>query len=215
MVAPITDVQSAPVQSADDQIDVIYDRFVAHMHDRLAGRSAPRVGTRFPSFTLPSSTGCYVQTEDLLGAGPVVLNFMRGSWCPYCRQELEAWHDALPRLMASAARFIAISPEVGGRAEETRCSLAPQAEMLCDVDMGVALSLGLAVAMTPDLVARYGEEGLDLASIYGGSGYLLPIPATYVLDRDGVVRYAFVEPDFRVRSEPGAVISLIEALASR
>lgn len=190
----------------------LYDGFVAELRQRGTGGSAPRLGDRLEPFVLPNSAGRYVALDDLLGAGPIVLSFIRGGWCPYCRAELAAWADAIPRLEAVGGRLIAVSSEIGGRAETTRCSLAPGAEMLCDVDHGLATALGLTTIVGAAVHDAYRGAGLDLADIYGDTGRLLPIPATFVIAGDGTVRYAFVEPDFRIRADPAVVIAVVEAL---
>lgn len=204
--------QSIPVASAPTEWNALYDRFIAHLRQVGVGTAAPRLHDRIDPFTLPNSMGVHVGLERFLGSGPVVMNFMRGGWCPHCRAELRAWEAAIPRLEAVGGRLLAISGEVGGLAETTRCELAPSAEMLCDVDHGLAASLGLTFPVTAELHRRYLEAGLNLADIYGDSGRILPLPATYVIDRDGVVRYAFVELDFRIRADPAVVIAVVEAL---
>ncbi len=207
MIAPLTQ------PSAAFDWHGLYDGFIGNLRERGVGRTAPALGDRLEPFVLPNSLGRHVALDDLLGAGPIVLSFMRGGWCPYCRSELNAWAAAMQRLAAVGGRFIAVSGEVGGRAETTRCELAPEAEMLCDIDHGLATALGLAFAISPELRQKYDEHGLSLADIYGDSGRILPIPATFVIDRDGIVRYAFVDPDFRVRADPAVVIAVVEALA--
>lgn len=194
--------------------DGLYDGFIAGLRDRRAGSEAPRLGDAFPAFALPSSMGRHVALADLLGRGPIVLSFMRGGWCPYCRAELAAWAAAMPRLEAVGGRFVAISGEIAGRAETTRCELAPNAEMLCDVDHGLAMMIGLTIGVTQEVHRSYRAHGLDLAAIYGDAGRLLPIPATYVVDAAGTVRYAFVEPDFRIRADPAVVTAVVEAIGS-
>lgn len=177
-----------------------------------AGANAPRPGETFADFILPDSQGHHVALGDLIGKGPVVLSFFRGRWCPYCARELAAWHDAIPRLQAAGGRFVAISAETGGRAEEFRREIAPGATMLCDVDHGLATLLGLAFPISEDLHRRYGEAGLDLGAIFGNAGRILPITATFVIDTHGVVRFAHAHPDFRIRADPNIVIAVVEAL---
>jgi peroxiredoxin len=200
-------------QPASDWND-LYDRFIAGLRTSAVGVSAPQPGSRFPQFALPNTVGRYVNLSDRLGAGPLVLSFMRGGWCPHCRSELAAWAEAIPRLEDLGGRFIAVSGEAGGMAETTRCKLAPDAEMLCDIDHGLALALGLTFPLSQEMFDRYHDHGLDLADIYGDSGRLLPVPATFVLDASGIVRYAFVEPDFRIRPEPAVVMAAVEACAT-
>jgi peroxiredoxin len=190
----------------------ISNRFVAQLRARRTGATAPKVNDAFPPFILPDSQGRHVALADLLGNGPMVLSFMRGRWCPYCKQELKAWNEAMPRLEAEGGRFVGVSAEVGGLAEAFRCDIAPDATMLCDVDHGLATALGLAFPLNDELHQRYVDAGIDLASIFGNSGRILPLAATYVIDRDGIVRYAFVDPDFRVRADPAVVIAVVEAL---
>lgn len=192
--------------------DEISDRLIAKLRERHVGATAPKINEPFPDFTLPNSKGVYVELQELLGRGPLVLSFMRGRWCPYCEKELLSWHEAIPRLEAEGGHFVGVSAEVGGLAESFRCDIAPEADMLCDVDHGLAMALGLTFPVDEELHQRYLEAGIDLAAIFGNAGRILPIAATYVIDSDGIVRYAFHDPDFRVRADPAVVIAVVEAL---
>lgn len=192
--------------------DEISDRLIAKLRERHVGATAPKINEPFPDFTLPNSKGVYVELQELLGRGPLVLSFMRGRWCPYCEKELLSWHEAIPRLEAEGGHFVGVSAEVGGLAESFRCDIAPEADMLCDVDHGLAMALGLTFPVDEELHQRYLEAGIDLAAIFGNAGRILPIAATYVIDSDGIVRYAFDDPDFRVRADPAVVIAVVEAL---
>lgn len=205
MTAP----QTAPTDH--DPWEQPSNQLVAQLRRNKVGSKAPQLNDRFPDFVLPDSQGRHVALAELTAGGPVVLSFLRGRWCPYCRQELKAWHDAIPQLEAAGGRFVAISAETGGRAEDFRCEIAPGARMLCDVDHGLAMLMGLAFPISEDLHRRYGDAGLDLATIFDNSGRILPIAATYVIDPQGIVRYAFVDPDFRLRADPAVVIAAIEA----
>lgn len=190
----------------------VYDQFVAQLRAGGVGSGAPGVGERIAPFALPDSLGMRRQLADLIVDGPLVLSFNRGGWCPYCRTELSAWVDWLPVLAAHGARFAAVTGEVGGRAERLRAELCLDADMLCDVDHGLALGLGLAFHAGAELRRRYLDCGLDLAEAYGTPGWLLPIPATFVIDTDATVRFAFVEPDFRLRAEPAEIVELVADL---
>ena len=192
--------------------DAISDRLIAQLRERNVGATAPKINQPFPDFTLPNSKGVYVELQELLGRGPLVLSFMRGRWCPYCEKELLSWHDAIPRLEAEGGHFVGVSAEVGGLAESFRCDIAPEADMLCDVDHGLAMALGLTFPVDEEFHLRYLDAGIDLAAIFGNAGRILPITATYVIDSDGIVRYAFNDPDFRVRADPAVVIAVVEAL---
>jgi len=191
----------------------VYDDFVARLRRAGTGEGAPRIGEPMPGFGLPNCRGIYVRLEQLLGTGPLVLSFNRGGWCPYCRGELTAWSEAMPQLRALGGRFAAITGEVGGRAERMRGEIGLDADMLCDVDHGVALGLGLAFPVGAGLRRHYLDCGLDLTEAYGSASWFLPIPATFLIDREGVVRYAFADPDFRLRAEPYEVLEAARSLA--
>lgn len=189
--------------------DAVYDAFVESLVRRGAGRQAPRAGDRMPDFALPDHDGRYRRLSDLMAGGPFVLSFQRGAWCPYCRGELDSWAAVLPGLRASGGGFAAVAAEVGGRAARWRAEAALDAPILCDTDHGLALALGLAFHLSPELDARYRAAGLDLAGIYGGTGGVLAIPAVFALGPDRTVRHAHVDPDFRRRADPDAIIAAL------
>lgn len=194
--------------------DTIYDRLigtlVADLHRRRAGHDAPREGSVFPAFRLPDERGVLCDLSQVLARGPVVISFIRGQWCPYCQEELASWKNAIPALQAAGTTLICITPETGGAAKAIRSSVSPEFTLLCDVDHGLSLSLGLAFHLGRAFIDQYKADGVDLAAIYGSAAGILPIPATFALDRDGVVRAAHVEPDFRIRAKPD---DMIRALA--
>jgi peroxiredoxin len=193
----------------------VYDDFVDRLRRVGAGETSPSVGDLMPGFALPNSRGAYVQLEQLIAQGPLVLSFNRGGWCPYCRGELTAWSEAIPDLRALGGRFAAITGEVGGRAERMRVEIGLEAEVLCDIDHGVALGMGLAFPVEASMRRRYLDCGLDLTDAYGSASWFLPIPATYVIDQAGIVRYAFANPDFRLRAEPSEVLEVVRGLSGR
>ncbi|WP_017669358.1 redoxin domain-containing protein [Sandarakinorhabdus sp. AAP62] len=185
-----------------------YDGLVAKLAALGAGRRAPQVGQHFPGFALPDAAGRFHTLAELLAPGtPLVISFHRGLWCPWCRVESAAWGDAAEALAAAGSRLITISAELAGQG--TALATRAGGLGLVDVDLGLCLALGLVISIPAELAATYREGGDDLAALFGGSGRLLPIPATYLLDGGGVVRFAFVDPDFRRRAEPAAVIAAL------
>lgn len=190
----------------------LYDRFSANLRKVGVGLTAPRPGEPFPAFSLPNALGQYRSLDGLLAGGPLVLSFNRGGWCPYCVHELKSWSEFLPDVRAAGASFAAITPEVGGRARLLGNLLDADAEILADVDGGVALNSGLAFFVGQELLDQYREWGLDLLSLYGSDSGFLPVPATFVIDQEGITRYAFVDPDFRHRAEPADVVKALGEL---
>lgn len=193
----------------------VYDAFIAKLRSVGVAQNSPVPGDIMPEFALPDARGRYRALSALVAEGPIVLSFNRGGWCPFCRGELSAWGERIDDLAAAGARLVTVTAEVGGRAEALHELVGPDAVILCDIDHGVALSFGLAFRCDLDLQQRYLACGLDLTDIYGGSGWILPVPATFVIDRDMTVRYAFADPDFRTRAEPDEVLGVLTDLNRR
>lgn len=190
----------------------LYDSFVARLAALEAGHSAPTPGTAFPDIRLPDHMGRYQSLMAIGASGPVVLSFIRGSWCPYCRAELRHWRDHIEALQEAGGQLVIVVGEVAGGADRIHALLDGKAVVLCDVDHGAALGLGLAHHAGSELLQRYLEAGLDLTDIYGTASGILPIPATFLIDAGGIVRQAFVDPDFRHRAEPAAMVDALVRL---
>lgn len=195
-------------------IGPFFDEIVIALREAGVAASAPRVGDMFPDFSLPTADGSYRRLGDLLDQGPVIVNFSRGRWCPYCVHEVSAWADMLPELAKAGVRFVEVTGETGGGARALGAVLgasprADIAEVLCDVDHGVALSLGLAFFSGEPLLDFYRANGIDIHDLYGSPSGFLPVPATFALDPAGRVRFAYADVDFRERAEPADVLAAL------
>lgn len=188
----------------------LYDRFVAQLRATGVGSDAPKVGEELPDFALPDADGRQVASSALLEQGPLVLSFHRGRWCPFCRGEMQALQEQYGAIRAAGGNLVAITPEIAGGAATLRKSLSLDYPVLCDVDSGVALTLGLVFRLHDEVRAAYLESGLDLSAVYGNDSWFLPVPATFVVDTRGIVRFAHVEPDFRIRAPASDVVRAVE-----
>ncbi len=193
----------------------LLDEFIGRLIAAAAGAGAPKPGDAFPRLSLPDARGRYRTLPDLDAEGPVVISFVRGGWCPYCRHELKSWSDSMQDLTAAGGSLVVIGGVVGGRSTPLSQLVDDRTEVLFDVDHGAALALGLAIYPGPKIVDRYLEGGLDLADLYGSASGFLPIPATFVVDQQGIVRYTFVAADFRVRAEPDDVIDIVRGITGK
>jgi peroxiredoxin len=202
------------VRRRNPDLGPFFDEIVDGLRAAGAGEAAPVVGDIFPDFSLPTAQGGYRRLGTMLDAGPVIINFSRGRWCPYCVHEVSAWAGMLPALAEAGVHFIEITGETGGGARALGALLsasphAASAEVLCDVDHGVALSLGLAFFAGEPLLDFYHKAGIDLHDLYGSESGFLPVPATFALDTAGRVRFAHVDVDFRNRAEPTEVLAAL------
>jgi peroxiredoxin len=170
------------------------------------------VGAQAPRFALPSATGQQVTLDDLLAEGPVILTFYRGAWCPYCNLALRALQEHHGAITARGARLVAISPEIPDEALSLTEKRQLDFAVLSDVGSVVAKEFGLAFDLSDELGALYDRLGNDLQRVNAGYGRTLPLPATYVIDRQGDIRWAFVDTDYAVRAEPADILAALDAL---
>lgn len=185
------------------------DRLVARIHENGGGAHAPRPGDPMPPFILPDVSGRLVSLNSLLEKGPVAVMFYRGHWCPYCRLNVWAVTQALDRIKALGGEVVAILPEVQQFAEKFKSGADVPFPVLTDLDNGYALSLNLAIWLGSEIQRLLAHQ--DMKHFHGNDGWVLPIPATFVVGRDGLVKARFVDPDFRKRME---IDDLIAALQS-
>ena len=171
------------------------------------------IGATAPAFALPDFSGRIVRSTDLLALGPLIVNFFRGRWCPYCVTELEAWRDLYPALRERGALVVGISPQTQRQSDFTASQHAIPFPLLTDAGCAVAERYGL-VWTAPDYLRRY-YRGilLNIPFVNGDESWRLPLPATYVLSPDGKVLYAEAHADFRVRPEPEDVLRALPAFA--
>lgn len=172
-----------------------------------------RVGATAPEFALPDFSGRTVRSADLLALGPLVINFFRGRWCPYCVTELEVWRDLYPALRERGALVVGISPQTQRQSDFTATQHTIPFPLLADAGCAVAESFGLTWSVPPYLRNYYRGILLNIPFINGDESWKLPLPATYVISPDGKVLYAEAHADFRVRPEPEDVLRSLPAFA--
>jgi len=174
------------------------DRLVNRLRQYGAGESAPQIGESMPPFVLPDETGQLVSLEELLNRGPVAVTFHRGHWCPYCRININALVEAQRALPASEGQIVAIMPDRQKFVAELKLQSNVPFPILTDIDNGYALSLNLNVWVGAE-IQKMMEGRLDLPTFQGNNSWMLPIPATFVVGRDGLIRARFIDPDYRNR----------------
>ncbi|MEO0770251.1 MAG: peroxiredoxin-like family protein [Cyanobacteria bacterium J06649_4] len=174
-----------------------------------------KVGDLAPDFTLPNASGQTVTLAEALREGPVVLNFYRGGWCPYCNLELRAYQQALPQIKAAGASLLAISPQAPDASLTTAEKNALEFEVLSDHGSDVAESYGLAFTLPDELQKLYTELDHVLPEVNGTPDWQLPIPATFVIDQEQRIVLAYADADYRNRLEPAEAIAALQKLPAR
>jgi len=187
------------------------DELVARLRGSGAGENAPQPGSSMPPFVLPDERGRLVALEDLVRDGPAVITFHRGHWCPWCRMSLAALSRTQHDIARIGAQVAAIVPETQKFARELKTRVQSPFPVLSDMDNGYALSLNLAIWIGSELKELLSPYGLSLPDYQENDAWMLPIPATFIVGRDGVVKARFIDADFRKRA---SIAELMGALQS-
>jgi len=195
-----------------EPLNTLNDELVSRLLAAETALHALKVGDACPDIALPSAEGRFVRIRELLDQGPLVISFYRGQWCPFCSAELEALHNAEPAIMSMGARLIAITPEAGGVALKVKRERGFGFDILCDLDNGAALTFGLVFRLPAELEELFRGASFDLAKVYDNESWFLPIPATYIVGRDGIIAHAYVNPDFRHRLDPEEIMRVVSEL---
>ena len=184
------------------------DRLVGRLRESGAGTSAPQPGELMPPFHLPDENGHIVSLDRLLAKGPVAVTFHRGHWCPYCRINISALAHTQEKIASEGGQIVAIMPDRQHFVSELKSAAKVPFPILTDMDNGYALSLNLAIWLGAEMQKML--AGLrDLPSFQGNNSWILPIPATFIVAKDGLIRARFVDPDYRKRM---AIDDLLAAL---
>jgi len=159
------------------------------------------INSKAPDFKSKDQNGNEIVLKDLRKKGPIVLVFYRGYWCPYCNKELQRLEDSLLLITDKGAQLIAITPEkkegVAKTIEQTKATYP----IITDEEMKIMKAYDVAYPVDDKTVGRYKMASIDLAANNGqkpGSVYL-PIPAVYIINKDGEISYRFFDADYKKR----------------
>ena len=191
--------------------------FDADTESFISSGDAPQglqVGDQLASFELPNQLGQTISLDELQGDSNVVISFYRGGWCPYCNIELCVLQQALPEFKSHGARLIAISPQLPDESMSTAEKNELSFPVLSDAGNKVAREFGLVFALSEQLRPLYESFNIDLPATNGDKSFELPIPATFIIDSDGVVKGAFVNADHKQRMDPSDIINVLKEIES-
>lgn len=191
-------------------VQAVHDRTVAVLKAQRFADRALRVGDIAPAFELTDHNGKPVSSVDLLAKGPLVLLFIRGRWCPFCVTQMEAMNYIAAQIAAAGASLIAISPQTEKQAYFMHDQHKLAFPLLVDARNQVARQFGLVYNVPDEQKDLYRRIFVNLPLANGDDSWTLPIPATYILDRDATVLYACANEDYTERPEPLEILSLLE-----
>ncbi len=171
------------------------------------------VGAHAPGVTLTDMEGAQVDLAKAFAEKPTVLVFYRGSWCPFCNRQLAALGELEPKLLALGYQVIAISPDTAEGLKKMAGKNHLDYRLLSDHAMEASSAYGTAFRLPSRNRKAYGGHGVPLTPIPGGPGYWLPVPTVYLIGRDGMIKFAYSNPDYKVRLMTADLLTAAESAA--
>jgi peroxiredoxin len=187
----------------------IHAQAVAELKGQHLAANIPPVGAKAPAFELPDHDGNMVSSSDLLAKGKLVLCFIRGRWCPFCVGQMEAMNLIVPQIEQAGATLVAISPQTVKQSFFMHDQHKLRFPLLSDAGNKVARQFGLTYRVPQPQEAIYRRAFVNLPFTNGDESWELPIPATYILDRDATVLYASANEDYTERPEPADIVQIL------
>jgi peroxiredoxin len=171
-------------------------------------RQAVKAGEKAPLFRLRSDTGDRVALSEALDRGPVVVSFFRGAWCPFCRLELQALAEVYPEIERLGATLIGLSPFPDAHSDASL-------PILTDTGCRIAARYRIVFAVPPQFRPAYLALGYPDRLKKGADRWVLPLPATYIIDPNGIVVFSYVNADYTTRLEPAEITVALAHLRAR
>ena len=166
-----------------------------------------KVGDVAPEFNATDQSGTQVMLAESLKAGPVVMIFFRGSWCPFCNRHLSQIQDSLSLILEKGASVIAVSPQLSEYSEKTIDKTGATFSILHDKDYKIMNDYHVSFHLDEKTINRYSRLNLDLVN--GNEDYILPVPATFIIGKDGKIAYIHYDPNYKRRSTVAEIINFL------
>ena len=202
---------SATMQALGSPAGGLIERLIERLRNAGAGLNAPRIGDPLPSFLLPDDAAHLVSLEELLANGPVAIAFHRGHWCPYCRINARGLAQINDDAAAAGGQIVAITPERQQFAAQHKREAGAPFRVLTDFGNGYAISLNLAIWIGEEMKQYMAERGRNLETYHGSGSWFLPIPATFVVGTDGLIKARFIDPDYRKRMDFDELLAALKS----
>src|SRR5215467_12170440 len=189
------------------ETQAIHRSAVAELKQRQLAANILAIGAKAPDFELPDHDGKLIRSSDWLRNGRLVLCFIRGRWCPFCVGQMEAMNLIVPQIEQSGARSAAISPQTVKQSYFMHDQHKLRFPLLSDAGNNLARQFRLTYRVPTAQETIYRRAFVNLPLVNGDDSWELPIPATYILDRDGTVIYASANEDHTDRPEPSEIVA--------
>ncbi|MCL4121743.1 UNVERIFIED_CONTAM: hypothetical protein GTU68_011267 [Idotea baltica] len=194
--------------TADDEKKRDYKDGIESIENSGIISKAKQIGEQAPNFMLNNALGKPIALHDYLKKGKVVLTWYRGGWCPYCNLTLHQLQQELGNFKTHGATLIALTPELPDKSISTAEKHDLEFEVLSDIGNKIAKQYGIVFKLTDAVAKRY-NDAFDLNGFNGDESNELPLAATYIINEQGVIIYAFLDADYRNRAEPSEITAFL------
>jgi len=165
------------------------------------------INDKAPVFIAKDQNGKKVSLKNELKNGNVVLVFYRGQWCPYCNRQLNALQDSLGFIKQKGATLIAVSPEKPANISKTVEKTKATYSVLFDDSLKIMKSYDVAFQADNTTIEKYKKYGIDFNEVNGNNGATLPVPAVYIINKEGIITFKHFDPDYRKRVSVQEILS--------
>lgn len=190
----------------------VMDRATTSLQEESLVRNVLKEGNPFPNATLKDPYHNEISLEEEIKGKKTIISFYRGGWCPYCNLELRALQQELENFEALGAQLVAISPETPDNSLSSKEKHELKFKVLSDANNTLAEKLGLVFRLPEALIGVYNAFGIDLEKSQGNTDWNLPLPATFILDENGIVKYVYANEDYTKRAEPENIKNALKNL---
>jgi peroxiredoxin len=209
------EIKAAAASQLPTEVVAVFESDQAALTARGVPADAVSIGDMLSPFALDDATGQTRTLKELTADGPAVLAFYRGGWCPYCNIALRTYQrDLLPHLAEHSARLVAISPETPDASLSTQEKSELAYTVLSDPGAELASSLGITFEPSDEGLTAQRKLGLDIRATRADGGTVLPMPTVLIVDRDRVVRFVALHPDYTGRTEVEDILGALQTLRS-
>jgi peroxiredoxin len=189
--------KAAGAKSGNSEVKKEFARATKELKETGIEENSLKAGVKVPAFHIQGKP-----FKEFLKESPVVLKFYRGSWCPYCRLELGAYQKQYKEFKKKGYQLIFITPDKAAEVRRTMGKNKFSFQMYSDVNNSIAKKFGIAFKLDKKVSKIYKKFGIDLMKAQDNSNDELPLPGTYVIQKNGMITFAWADADYTNRIDP-------------
>jgi peroxiredoxin len=176
----------------------------------LFAQTGLKAGDVAPKFTAVDNAGKTLNLKSLLKSHKaVVLFFYRGQWCPYCNKQIKELQDSLQLLTGKGAYVVGVTPETSENINKTIDKTHASFSIIQDKDYTIMKAYQVNYTVDAELLGKLKNYGVDLEKNNGNTDHVLPVPATYVIDRSGKITYVHFDKDYTKRASVKSILAAL------